>query len=106
MTYWENEGRHQLLADRLQKLIPLEGACPDAEGRNRHLDRFRRAANCYYDLYNNGLCNRADEFFTLFGFGAGPNAKKIGNDEFEFKVDALMDAFVLTAAKEQGIKEV
>lgn len=105
MNYWNREGRYQKIADQLQALIPLEGACPDANGRNKHLDRFRRAANCYYDLYNNLLCNRADEFFNLFGFGAGPRAKKIGNEEFEFKVDALMDAFILTAVKEQGIED-
>lgn len=58
-TYWNNCGTYAEAVAKLQTLIPDEGACSSATTKNKALDRFRRASNCYYDLYNNGLCNRA-----------------------------------------------
>ena len=65
-TYWNSKGKYQELADALQKLVPDEGECSPGTPL---LEKFRKATNCYYDYYNNGLCNRADEFRRIFGFG-------------------------------------
>ncbi len=67
IMYWEGTGKYQKEYDRLQKLIPVEGEVPNHE-QNRALETLRKAANCYYDLFNNGLCNRATEFRSVFGF--------------------------------------
>lgn len=105
-TYWANTGRHQALADRLQTLIPIEG--PVANTRtNPKLERFRKAANCYYDLYNNGLFNRASEFRTVFGIASSnyrtADRKWFTNELFTL-TEAAMDTIVLEAAAEQNIR--
>lgn len=52
-TYWSGKGRYQAEHDQLSSLIPDEG--PASTTR---LNLLRVMANYYYDLYNNGLCNR------------------------------------------------
>ena len=59
MSYWSGEGKYQEQYDELLKLIPDQG--PVEKGMCKHkisLDRLRRAANCYYDVFNNGGGNR------------------------------------------------
>ena len=68
-TYWCSKGKHESLKNELQPLIPAADAVPNADA-NPALEKFRVASNCYYDLYNNGLCNRAAEFRKVFGFSA------------------------------------
>jgi len=103
-AYWSGGGRYKAAAAKLHKLIPDSGSVRDAE-QNPALERFRRAQNCYYDLYNNGLWNRAAEFRAVFGFGATRIAKTGFTDaELIAKVDAAMDAIIADAAEEQGIK--
>lgn len=105
-SYWQGTGRYQAAANALLKLIPHKGACANVKTVNRHLDRFRRAANCYYDLFNNGLCNRGADFRSLFKVGRLP--RKQGRLDFrqieaDGKVEARMDELALTAAKEQRV---
>src|SRR5574343_1711649 len=69
-TYWANKGKYQTTADQLQKLIPAAGAVKNTI-KNKQLERLRKAINAYYDLYNNGLCNRKSSFSRIFGFAAG-----------------------------------
>lgn len=95
-TYWNGTGRYQEQADLLETLIPASGPVYDAEGANKHLDAFRRAVNCYYDLYNNGLFNRAREFKALF--------KMSGNADPE-RVEDKMTQFILAAMQEQFSEE-
>ena len=54
--------------EKLWDLIPTSGSCESPRSKNKHLDRFRRAANLGYDLFNNGLMNRRSEFKKFFGF--------------------------------------
>ena len=108
-TYWNKKGKYQELADRLFRLIPHSGECEDKRGSNRRLEKFRKAGNCYYDLYNNLLGNRAAEFRAVFGFGGrGRFAYSSSAYRHQFKltserVEPLMDEIILAAAKEQGI---
>ena len=100
-TYWSHKGKHPALKDAIEKLIPDCGEVDDPEG-NPHLERYRKAANCYYDLYNNGLCNRSGEFVYVFGFALGDCVTltaDIVND-----TERAMNRIILAAAKEQGIK--
>lgn len=54
-SYWDSTGKYQEINNKLHTLIPSEGACEDAEGKNRKLEKLRVATNCYYDLFNNVL---------------------------------------------------
>ena len=43
--------------DKLEELLPFEGRCENPMSKNKHLEKFRKAQNAAYDLFNNGLCN-------------------------------------------------
>ena len=95
-TYWNNNGKFQLIYDELSKLIPDEGKCPQDKPA---LEKLRRAANMYYDLYNNGLCDNgslgnysAEEFNSIFDRSP---ADKDG-------VEASFSAIIVNAALENG----
>jgi hypothetical protein len=107
-TYWNSAGRYQEQADLLVALIPAIGEVYDAQGANKHLDTFRRAVNCYYDLYNNGLCNKAREFSTLFKIAGVPKEIKARrwmdgmlNSDTRERIEDKMSQFVLAAMQEQ-----
>jgi hypothetical protein len=103
-SYWNHTGRYQDLYTKLNDLIPAEGAVPDARTKNRKLEKLRVAANCYYDLFNNGLCNRAAEFRRVFGFGG----KMIVASRYQDigALEELMDEIILAAALEQGLAKI
>ena len=95
-TYWNGTGRYQEQADLLETLIPASGPVYDAEGANKHLDAFRRAVNCYYDLYNNGLFNRAREFKALFkmsGTSASADPERVEDKMTQFILAAMQEQF-------------
>ena len=48
-SYWNNNGRFQMYVEELEALIPSEGEV-DEPRKNKALDKFRKASNCYYDL--------------------------------------------------------
>ena len=47
----------ELVYNRLDEMIPLEGSVRNVK-KNRALERFRKATNVVYDIFNNGLCNK------------------------------------------------
>lgn len=89
-TFWNNNSPKQHMAEMLHTLVPLMGPVPDARN-NKALERYRRAGACYYDLYNNGLCNRAREFSRVFGVRVGDYIEKRGRNGgiTEYDIDAL-----------------
>ena len=107
-TYWNEQGTYQDIAEALQGLLPTHGEVPDGKTTNKCLERFRKAQNCYYDLYNNGLCNRAREFSTVFRIvGVSRMIRErrhLGdmlNTYTEMAIDNKMDGFILDAYAEQ-----
>jgi hypothetical protein len=92
-TYWNGTGRYQEQADLLETLIPASGPVYDAEGANKHLDAFRRAVNCYYDLYNNGLFNRAREFKALFKMSGSADPERVEDKMTQFILAAMQEQF-------------
>lgn len=105
-TYWAHEGRYQNTAQALEKLIPDSGAV--SAPRSHRLEKLRRAINVYYDLYNNGLCNRADEFRRVTGI---PSTRfRQGRwdyaPELYTALEEFMDRTILAAAYEQGVTEL
>ena len=109
-SFWNNNSDMQDLADELSSLVPAMGPVPDPR-KNKALERFRRASNCYYDLYNNGLCNRRQEFYRLFKirvsdfYNRWGRGREIDFDKIMPVVEPVMRQFVLDAAAEQGIEQ-
>lgn len=100
-TYWCSRGNHENLGDLIDKLIPPAGEVEN-KGKNRSLERYRKARNCYYDLYNNGLGNRASEFNKVFGFGFYNEMKWKGlTQKMIDRTEQRMDQFIQRAFKEQ-----
>jgi hypothetical protein len=104
ISYWAGNGKHQQYVDSLQLLVPTEGSVLQPY-RNKALEKFRKASNCYYDLYNNGLGNRAKSFAKVFGINTSYH--RMGQYRFDqqlyVRTEAVMDEIILAAAKEQGL---
>lgn len=103
-TYWNHKGTHQAKADELRKRVPASGSV-DSPRKNKALEKFRKASNCYYDLYNNGLCNRVQEFRQVFGISSSHFKYGFGkyfHNMYDI-VEEKLDAIIEEAAKEQGV---
>lgn len=98
-TYWYETGDMQIAADELAKLIPPYGRVANPDD-NPNLELYRRASNAYYDLYNNGLCNMADEFAEVFGFAVYYD--DLSNATVR-RIERRITEFIKAAAAEQGI---
>lgn len=104
-TYWNHKGLLQPLYEQLNALIPGSGACANPRSTNKHLDRMRRAANCMYDLYNNGLCNRQAQFNRVFDI----TSSHYGSYRYGFEsavyvqAERKMNEYIALAAQEQGL---
>ena len=106
LTYWNGKGNHQAFVDKVQALVPASGEVPNAK-KNPALEKFRKAMNVYYDVYNNGLCNRAAQFKGAFGFASGqyklPYEYGSFGQNLYNRMEAAMDDIINAAAIEQGI---
>jgi hypothetical protein len=108
-TYWSHNGTFETAGKQLQALIPEEGSV-DRPRKNPKLEKFRKASNAYYDLYNNGLGNRTQDFRTVFGIASSQH--KCKRRAFSFTpslyrmTEEVMDLIVIAAAEEQGIAVV
>lgn len=106
-TYWAKEGKHQDVIQKLHDLVPRKGSV-EKPRKNRWLEKFRKATNCYYDLYNNGLCNRANEFRKVFGIASSKFRYKVGY-HYTFSQDIVKETedsyniIIENALKEQGL---
>ena len=106
-TYWNNKGTHQALADKLEKLVPDMGPC-----ENKKVERFRKAANNYYDIFNNGGGNRGNSIGRMFPGVIGIvnaaersrwNRAPIDWDSIYEITEPKMDAIILDVAKKVGL---
>jgi hypothetical protein len=107
-TYWNNAGAHQNLVDQLNSMIPAMGGIKGS--KNTALERFRRASNAYYDIFNNGGGNRGrsiGKFFEGVMFYINHynrcNFGSINWDRIHMITEPKMDEIILAAATEQGI---
>ena len=104
MSYWTGEGRYQKQYDELHKLVPREG--PVETGMCKHkisLERFRKACNSYYDVFNNGGGNR-DHATSKFFPGVLSEIREswkyhteINWDYIEPQCEDTMDEVIVTA---------
>ena len=93
------------LADELNGLIPFQGKVSNPRSKNKNLEAFRKAQNCIYDLFNNGLCNRRSVFVRLFDFSppASRYWTEITLNDIESRVEEIFTPIIIAAAKEQEI---
>lgn len=97
------------LHEKLNEMIPMQGKCENSRTTNKNLDKFRRAQNVIYDLFNNGLGNRRGEYRRMFGEVPLPGIRSqyyISNirwSQIEDEVEANFTPIILAAAKEQGL---
>ena len=107
-TYWNYNGKHQTKVEILHDLIDSYGFTDDhkmnGHYKNPHLERLRKAKNCYYDLYNNGLWNCKKQFARLFDMA--PNAyfnswRQDFSESLYEEVEEKMNVFIERAWKEQ-----
>ena len=108
-------------ADALYELIPDQGAVEFPRSKNKKLERFRVVSNITYDVYNNGLCNRANQYTRVMNRDAdtyvtGPQLRRL---IFEGRWDSattwkrvaeivapIVRTAIIEAAEEQGIPVV
>jgi len=95
------------LNNNLNDLLPFEGRCEFPNSKNKALDKFRRAQNAAYDLFNNGLGNQRALFKSIFGWSVGVRdtsyATKMQWSMWEDRVEEVLTPIMLEAAKEQGV---
>ena len=95
------------LNNNLNDLLPLEGRCEFPNSKNKALDKFRRAQNAAYDLFNNGLGNKRSLFQNIYGWSVGVRdtsyATKMQWSMWEDRVEEVLTPIMLEAAKEQGV---
>jgi hypothetical protein len=88
-TYWNSEGKHQILYKRLwKKLVP-----PIGEANTPHGELLRANSKLYYDFYNNGFCNiemLSSEILTIREWQS-----ELGDDEVIAKFLAWLDKAAL-----------
>ena len=104
-TYWNSNGTYQNLAKQLRSHVPFAG---EITGKgNKALEKFRKASNAYYDIFNNGGCNRAAQIRSIFKFGMTSMrlGKRFDWNAIHEKVEPIMDQIILAAAAEQGIRD-
>ena len=106
-TYWNSEGKHQHLCSELFEAVEEGIADGKKLPKKSALERYRKAALCYYDLYNNGLYNRVQLAVRVFGlkvsdyknYSYGYKGERF-RDVYYTKVEAIMDDIILAAHNE------
>jgi len=89
-NYYFNTGKLQKESEALEALIPDGGEVEDYED-NPALEKFRRLANVYHDIYNNGGWQEGrgqlgSEMEDMYGLHAG---QTIDTDDLEEMVDEV-----------------
>ena len=96
------------MCDKLTELLPFEGRCEFQKTNNKHLEKFRRAQNAAYDLFNNGLCNKSRLFRDIYGWSVGYRDTSYANrmtwSHWENRVEEVLTPIIIAAAIEQGVK--
>ena len=93
--------------DKLNELLPFEGRVEYSQSKNKNLEKFRRAQNAAYDLFNNGLCNKSRLFKDIYGWSVGYRETSYANrmtwSHWEDRVEEVLTPIIQKAIKEQGV---
>lgn len=108
-TFWSNKHPLSGVASKLNDLVPFEGPVTNP-GKNRALEKFRRASNAYYDIFNNGGGNRGRAISHYFGQDVlgelRPNrwgSRRPNWDWIHRDTEPVMERIVIAAALEQDL---
>ena len=94
-----NDVKH--LVDPLNDLLPAMGMVKNAN-KNKWLEKFRKAQNVSYDIFNNGLCNRKAHFRRFFGWAPlGFDFHRSQWERFEEELEPTFTQIMQEAAAEQ-----
>lgn len=100
-SYWAGNGEYQFLVNQLDELVPARGEV-EHPYVNQKLERFRKATSAYYDLFNNGGCNR-DTRVAYYFPGAISRARYRSWNLCLAITEPIMHKIILLAAIEQGM---
>lgn len=102
-------GNLEQKVNELNRLIPLTGSV-DNPKENPKLEKFRKAQNVVYDVFNNGLCNRARQVKGVFGVSAYDigHGRDWNTGGFNFAIaervlPPLFEKVIVDACNEQGV---
>ena len=110
-------------ADALYELIPAQGSVEFPRSKNKKLERFRVVSNVTYDVFNNGLGNRANQYTRVMNRdtdvpvtgpalrrfireGSQSSLSKRTWERVEEIVAPIVRTAIIEAAEEQGIPVV
>lgn len=108
---WGQTATTKPIVEKLDELIPLEGMVSNPV-KNKHLEKFRKAQNVVYDIFNNGLMNRGKSLkvlglmrydLALEEYRGGECIMRANWDRVNEVVEEAFTPIVMAAAKEQGI---
>ena len=104
---WGVNSGYKHLVDQLNELLPMQGKCEQPRTANKNLEKFRRAQNAVYDLFNNGFYNKRGLFVNIFGWAPYAsdtrNASRMQWTNWENRVEEDFTPIIIAAAKEQGL---
>ena len=107
-TSWGVHEGFKTAVDKLNELLPAFGKCEYSQSKNKNLEKFRKAQNAMYDLFNNGLCNYQRLFKDIYGWSVGYRETSYANrmtwSHWEDRVEEVLTPIIIAAAKEQGVK--
>ena len=114
-AHWTTNGLFSHFRSDVTKLIPSSGSV-DQPRKNRMLERFRKAENVTYDLYNNRLYNYASLASSVFNLTTSyykiyykPRYGKMRVEKFDITMycafELLYNITLLMAALEQNISK-
>lgn len=102
-TFWEKTSELSIIAEKLEEKIPVYGEV-DNKKQNPALEKFRKAANVYYEIFNNGGMNSLAGCKNLFGLSAAEVRRFVEFrrwDRLHDKIEPKLTEIVLAAAAEQ-----
>lgn len=111
-SYWNSNGTHQAIADKLQEMVPTMGEVfnipgDETSGINKPVDKFREAMNAYYDIFNNGGGNSVSRKVSTYFPGVmsiiNRNYRNIDWDAVHAITEPMMDLHILKASKKANI---
>lgn len=112
---WGCTPETKILADKLSSLdaFPAQGECELKYTKNKYLERFRKAQNVAYDIFNNGMMNRGRQWKHLgipkrdlpldYYDYSGRIIQYANWDRIEEMVEEKFTPIIMAAAKEQGL---
>ena len=104
-TFWNGTAELSPIAEELNKLIPDEGTVKNPKS-NPALEKFRKASNLYYEIFNNGGINGLRGAKPMFGMEASwlRNLLRYNMYDTIFAyTEPRIEEIVKAAAKEQGL---